>query len=381
MAGSISPPSASAPRKIRYAVVGLGHIAQVAVLPAFKHAAENSELVALVSSDSAKLEKLATKYGIDGEYSYDEYDECLHSGEIDAVYITLPNHLHRSYAVRAAEAGVHVLCEKPLAPTESDCEAMISAADRHGVKLMTAYRLHFEEATLSTIELVQSGKIGEPRTFSSVFTMNVADPKNIRLSSPEKGGGTVYDIGIYCINAARSLFRSEPTEVFAVSANNGEPRFQHCDEMTSAILRFPGERTATFTTSFGATDVSHYRIVGTEGWALLEPGYEYAEPLRRTVVIGEERTEREFEKRDQFAPELVHFSNCILNDEQPKPSGWEGLADVRIVRAVYQSAASGRPVSLAPLPQQPHPSLAQEMHKPPVAKKPAEVNARGPSQR
>jgi glucose-fructose oxidoreductase len=367
--------------KVRYAVVGLGHIAQTAVLPAFKHAAENSELVALVSSDREKLERLGTKYGIDDEFIYDEYDACLESGDVDAVYIALPNDLHRKYAVRAAEAGVHVLCEKPLAPTEGDCEAMIGAAEHHGVKLMTAYRLHFEEATLSTIELAQSGAIGDPRTFSSVFTMNVADRDNIRLSAPEHGGGTVYDIGIYCINAARSIFRSEPTEVFAWSANNGDPRFAHCDEMTSAILRFPGERTATFTTSFGAADVSHYRVVGQKGWISLEPGYEYAEPLRQVVVIGEQRKEREFEKRDQFAPELIYFSDCVLHDRQPEPSGWEGFADVRVIRAVYESAASGRPVQLVPMPRVPHPSRGQEMHEPPVPKQPNEVHARGPSAR
>src|SRR4051812_10131231 len=128
-------------RRIRYAVVGLGHIAQVAVLPAFAHAKENSELAALVSSDAEKLQKLGRKYKVDALYSYDQFDACLTSGEVDAVYICLPNDLHREYAIRAANAGIHVLTEKPMAVTVSDCEKMIAAGKENDVKLMVAYRL------------------------------------------------------------------------------------------------------------------------------------------------------------------------------------------------------------------------------------------------
>jgi glucose-fructose oxidoreductase len=187
-------------KKIRYAVVGLGYIAQNAVLPAFAHA-RNSELTALVSDNPTKLKKLSKKYCVPHTYSYEEYSECLESGEVDAVYIALPNHMHRAYTEAAARAGVHVLCEKPMAVTEEDCQAMIAAAEKNNIKLMIAYRLHFEEANLRAVELVQSGKLGEPRVFDSVFTMQVK-PGNVRLQK-EKGGGTLYDIGIYCINAAR----------------------------------------------------------------------------------------------------------------------------------------------------------------------------------
>ena len=127
-------------KTVRYGVVGLGHLAQVAVLPAFARA-PNSELFAIVSGDAAKLKKLAEKYKIEHAYSYDEYDRAL--AVVDAVYLVLPNHLHREYAVRAAQAGVHVLCEKPMAVTEEECEAMIDAASANHVKLMVAYRLHF----------------------------------------------------------------------------------------------------------------------------------------------------------------------------------------------------------------------------------------------
>jgi predicted dehydrogenase len=130
--------------KVRYAVVGLGYIAQIAVLPAFRHAHENSELVALVSGDQEKRKKLATKYKVNKTYGYERYADCMASDDIDAVYIALPNNMHRAYSEGAAEAAVHILCEKPMAVTEQECESMIDAASRNNVKLMIAYRLHLK---------------------------------------------------------------------------------------------------------------------------------------------------------------------------------------------------------------------------------------------
>jgi predicted dehydrogenase len=363
---------------IRYAVVGLGHIAQTAVLPAFAHAKENSRLTALVSDDPVKLRTLSDRYAVDHTYSYAEYERCLRSGEIDAVYIALPNHLHCEYALRAAGAGIHVLCEKPMAVREQECEQMIHAATAGKVKLMIAYRLHFEEANMSTVELAQSGRLGELRSFDSVFTMSVAE-NNIRLHSIALGGGTVYDIGVYCINAARYLFRDEPYEVHAFSANNGDPRFQECDQMTSAILRFPKHRLATFTSSFDSADVSSYRLVGTKGDVRLDPAYEYAAPLEQFVTIDGKTEHSSFSKRDQFAAQLVYFSNCIERDVDPEPSGSEGLADVRVIRAIYESARTGRPVKLPAFERKRRPGLQQELQKPPVDKPPEEVHARKPS--
>ena len=368
----------SGERKIRYAVVGLGHIAQVAVLPAFAHA-QNSELAALVSNDPEKLEKLGRRYKVKARFSYQQFEDCLESGVVDAVYIALPNHLHREYTERAARAGVHVLCEKPLAVTEEDCLAMIRTCEENGVKLMVAYRLHFEEANLKAIELVQGGRLGEPRLFDSVFTMQVKEG-DIRLNPRELGGGPLYDIGIYCINAARNLFGAEPMEVVAFSANNGERRFQQCEEMTAAILRFPGrERLATFTCSFNGTDVGTYRVVGTNGVLVMDPAYEYAEELTQRVTIDGRTRERTFPKRDQFAPELISFSECILTGAAPEPSGWEGLADVRVIRALYRSTETGKPVALEPFVKEERPSLAQEIHRPPV-RKPSLVNTEAPSE-
>jgi predicted dehydrogenase len=358
-------------RQIRYAVVGLGHIAQVAMLPAFGNARRNSVLAALVSSDSAKRKQLSEKYGIAKTYSYDEYDDCLRSG-IDAVYIALPNHLHCDYAVRAARAGVHVLCEKPLALTEEDCGRMGAAAREAGVKLMTAYRLHFERANLEAAEVARSGRLGEPRLFTSTFCTPV-EPGNVRVRR-DTGGGVLWDIGIYCINAARSLFRAEPVEVQASVAGH----IDEVEESASAVLRFADDRVAAFTASFGAAKVSEYRLAGDKGDLAVEPAYEYAQALRHRLTLGGETRERRFARRDQFAPELLYFSDCILQNRQPEPGADEGLADVRVIRALYRSAETGRPVELPPFEKRERPSLEQEIRRPPV-EKPEVINAAPPS--
>jgi glucose-fructose oxidoreductase len=364
-------------RRVRYAVVGQGYISQIAVLPAFVHARRNSELAALVSDDPTKLRKLGKKYGVDHLFGYDEYEGGLKEAGVDAVYIALPNDLHREYTERAARAGVHVLCEKPMAVTVEDCQAMIRSTEASGVKLMIAYRLHFEQANLKAIALLESGRLGEPRVFSSTFTMQVKDEDNIRLRK-RRGGGTLYDIGIYCINAARYLFRAEPVEVFAASANNGEPRFREVDEMTSAVLRFPGERLAGFTSSFGAADVASYQVVGTEGDLRLDSAYEYAEAMTLTTTIKGRRREQRIARRDQFAPELLHFSECVLSGREPRPSGREGLADVRVIEALYRSARSGRPIKLEGYDPGRRPTPEQEIRRPPV-QEPELVKANPPS--
>jgi predicted dehydrogenase len=364
----------SSSSKIRYAVVGLGNITQVAVLPAFKNT-RNSELVALVSDDPEKRKGLGKKYGIPQVFSYDEYDQVLN--QVDAVYLGLPNHMHREYTVRAADAGVHVLCEKPMAVTEEECHAMIDAAEANRVKLMIAYRLHFEKGNLEAIRIVSSQKLGHPRIFTAAFAQQVK-PDNVRVTEPvSRGGGPVYDMGVYCINAARYLFRSEPLKVMAVSASNGEKRFSKVEEMTSVILYFPDERLASFTCSFGAADISHYTVVGTKGVMTYDPAFDYSVPLTQTITIGARTSKRKFAKRDQFAAEILYFSDCILNRRTPEPSGLEGLADIRIVRAIYESARTGKAVSLAPFAEKKRPSLRQEIQRP-AQGKPRLVNSESP---
>jgi predicted dehydrogenase len=362
-------------KKVRFAVMGLGHIAQAAVLPAFRNA-ENCELVALISSDEQKLKALSKQYKVPFTANYEDFEPCLEEAAVDALYIALPNSLHYEYAIRAARAGVHVICEKPLAMNSQDCVEMIEAAESNGVKLMTAYRLHFEEANLAAIKVVKSRKLGDPRIFHSVFSMQVTDKDNIRLQH-QMGGGPTFDLGIYAINAMRYIFESEPVEVTAfVERKRDDKRFEEVEEMISAVLRFPGERLATFTASFGAADSSFYEIIGTKGKLCVDPAFEYAEGLKHCLTIGEKVQEKSFKKRDQFAPELIYFADSILSGREIEPSGYEGLADVLIMEALFESADRGKAIALNIEARTQRPSLRQEMHKPALRSMPRLVHAR-----
>jgi glucose-fructose oxidoreductase len=354
--------------KVRFAVVGLGHIAQVAVLPALVHAGRKAELAALVSGDEEKRRELGERYQVP-TYDYASLERALQAESIDAVYIALPNHQHCEFTLRSAAARVHVLCEKPMAVTSSECDRMIEAVERAGVKLMIAYRLHFEAANMKAVEIGASGLLGDLRYFDSAFSMQVKDD-NIRIER-EKGGGPLYDIGIYCIQAARYLLRDDPVQAFAMAERGDDPRFREVDEMVSAVLRFPRNRLAIFTCSFGATDVSSYRLVGTEGDLRVEPAYEYAGALAHHLTLDGRTRKRTFPRRDQFAAELLYFAECIQEDRQPEPSGLEGKVDVQIIEALGRSAERGAAVALPVFPQEekPGPHLVRRLapvRKPPL---------------
>jgi glucose-fructose oxidoreductase len=363
-------------RTVGYAVIGLGHIAQSAVLPAFAHA-RNSKLVALVSGDAEKRTKLARKYHCEG-YDVRELDEALERSDVDAVYIAEPNDKHVDFAVRCARKGVHVLCEKPLAISEEECRRIIDACREAGVKLMTAYRLHFEESNLEAVRLIEQGRIGEPRYFSSTFAYQVR-PGNIRTSA-ERGGGAIWDLGVYCINAARYLFRADPVEVFALRMDRrDDERFAEVHEGMSVLLKFPGERVAQFTVSFGSYEQDHYRVVGTKGHIELKDGYEYSGPRELRVSLGGKERVRKFKPADQFAPELVAFSRAVLDDAPVEPDGEEGLRDVRVIVAALKSARENRPLMLAWPARARRPEPSDRMYRPPV-REPHLVGVEAPTQ-
>jgi predicted dehydrogenase len=365
-------------KKVRYAVIGLGHIAQAAVLPAFQHARRNSVLAALVSSEEKKLRELSRRYRVQRVCGYEDADALFRSGEIDAVYIALPNDMHKEWTLKAARAGLHVLCEKPMAVTVRECEQMMEATRKANVKLMTAYRLHFERANLEAARFAREGKLGELRFFSSDFSMQVTED-NIRLKKA-RGGGPLYDIGIYCINAARYSLGEDPVEVWATATRSKDPRFREVDETACGVMRFKDERVAAFTCSFGAADRSTYTITGTKGHITVDPAYEYAMGLAYRMKVGERERKKQFGKSDQFAPELIYFSDCVLNDRDPEPSGEEGLIDVRIIEGMLRSISTGRWVKLEMRQRKRRPTMKQEIRRPAVRREPKLVDVHAPSQ-
>jgi predicted dehydrogenase len=348
---------------IRIAVIGLGHFAQSAVLPAIEQLPD-VELTALISGSRHKLDELGRRYGVRALCGYDQLDDLLAHDVVDAVYIAVPNDLHAELTLIAARHGVHVLCEKPMAPTEAECLQMIRACEQRRVKLMIAYRLHFEAANLVAIEIARGGEIGDPRLFSSVFSMQVRGG-NVR-TQPRRGSGPLYDIGTYCLNAARYLFRTEPIEAFAMKLAGRDPRFAAVDEAFAVTLRFPLDRVAQFTASFGAHDRAHYQVIGTDGYLTLDNAYEYAADEMTLHVVGKHGEKRRtFPRRDQIAAEIEYFAHCIRDGVSPEPSGWEGLADVRILQAIQASARFGRAVPIDPVPRPQRPDLGQEIRIPP----------------
>ena len=360
-------------KKIRYGVVGLGNIAQQAVLPAFKNASANSILTTIISEDKQKLKVLAKKYKVANCYLFEDMEECFQKQEIDALYIATPNDHHREIVELAAKYKINILCEKPMAVTHSDCIYMDTAAKKNNIKLMVAYRLHFESANLEAIKMCRQGALGDLKFFNSSFSYQVKDKKNIRLNPTSVGGGALYDIGIYCINAARYLFKSEPIEVVGFSATSDDPRFINTEETTSAILRFPDDKLAAFTVSFGAFDSSDYEIIGEKGRIRLENAYEYAAPMELRTFLkskdGMKKATRKFKKRDQFSAEILYFSDCILKNKTPEPGPVEGSADVKIIEAILTSIHTKAPVSLEPVQKTTYASQKQKFARPGVRKR------------
>lgn len=362
-------------KKVRYAVVGAGWFGQAAILPAFKNAKSNSELAAIVSGDEAKRAELGKEYGVP-TYPYEKLEELLGGGQVDAVYVATPNSEHREPTLLAARHGVHVLCEKPLADSATAAEEMTAECDRRGVLLMTAYRLHFEKAHTTAVETIRSGEIGDPRVFASVFTQ-VVEEGNTRLDA-DVGGHPLLDIGIYCINAARYLFRDEPVEVTGFALSGPDPRFRDVPESLGAVMRFPLGRVATFTCSFGAVKLSNLQVVGTKGDVRMDPAYSHSGPRRMWVTVEGKTIEKKYKEADQIGPEIQYFSDCVLTSRRPEPDGREGVIDLRIMEAILVAVQKGRAVPVPPAPDKPRPDAGQQIEKPAVSE-PDLVNAAPPS--
>ncbi|MFN0193205.1 MAG: Gfo/Idh/MocA family protein [Aestuariivirga sp.] len=354
-------------KKVRYAVVGAGWISQEAFMPSVDQTG-NSEMTAIVTGNLEKAKKLADFYGIKHVYPYERYDEMLKAGVADAVYIALPNSIHADYAIRAANAGVHALVEKPLAMTAAECEAMIAAAAKAGVWLMTAYRLHNEPGTLEVLDMVRRGDIGDPRMFSSVFCFQ-SGPENHRLLA-EHWGGPLQDLGVYCVNAVRHIFASEPIEARAMrDAGPGDPRFREVEETICATLRFPGGRIANFFSSFGASSFESYTIAGTSGVIDVYFGYRFETARRIRVIRDQEVTEKVVPHVENFSGQTAYFSDCILKGVRPESDGEEGLADMRALLAIEEAARTGKPQKIVSPPRPVHPTMDMVRSFPPVSRR------------
>ena len=327
-------------RRIGYAVVGLGRIASH-FMPACK-LSKRSKVTALVTGHPEKAAKIAPEYGIPDKsiYSYENFDRITDNKEVDAVYIGLPNNMHAEYTIRAANAGKHVLCEKPMATMLADAQAMLDACRKANKKLMIGYRCQFEPTHLKGIELIQSGKLGKIQAIESANGFNIRAGE-WRLSAKLAGGGPLMDVGVYSLNTCRHLLGEEPSGIKAfASVIDKDGRFSEVEENLSWTMQFPSGALAICTTSYGCNMPGYVRVHGSKGILNLEPAFAIQDIKMNVRIQGEQPMEVADEAKDpaQFVREADHFAEVILQNKPLRASGEDGFKDMTYVMEMYKLA-------------------------------------------
>lgn len=341
-------PFAQAPKKIGYCVVGLGRIANQ-FMPGVA-ASGNSKLVALVSGHRDKAERIAGQYGVSTKsiYDYEHYDDIAKNPEIDAVYIALPNGMHAEYAVRAAKAMKHVLCEKPMANSVAESEQMVAACKKAQRRLMIAYRCQYQPTHLRAVKLIRDGAIGDLRFIEATFGFNIAK-NEWRCTKKLAGGGPLMDVGIYCLQACRMLTGEEPKSLSAsmsVSTNDG--RFTEVEENLFWNMRFPSGVVAACATSYGSGCGNYFHAVGTKGWVRMDPAYSYeGNRIKAQLASGEKIDEAAGDPLPgQFQREAEQFAAAIMENRDVKTPGEEGVRDMKLIAAIYRAASGDKPAAV-----------------------------------
>lgn len=343
-------------QRVGYAIVGLGHLALNQILPAFGACAK-SKVVALVSGSPDKMKKVAAQYGIKKEYcySYDDYGKLRDNPDVKAIYIVLPNGMHAEYTVRGAQAGKHILCEKPMANSVAECQAMIDACKRAGRKLMIAYRIQYEPHHKMVREMVRNEHFGKVKNIMANNGQNSDNPAHWRFNKALAGGGSLPDVGLYCLNTIRYLLGEEPTEVAGfIHSTPDDPRFREVEEQVNWLMKFPSGVQACCASSYGHHEARNYRVLADTGWIKMDPAFPYEGlELETSQAEGQENliTQHQIASKNQFATEMDHFSECIMDHKTPYTPGEEGLQDQKIMEAIYRSAREGKPVKLDPVGQ------------------------------
>lgn len=353
-----APPPAPLPpeQRVGFAIVGLGRLSLEEILPAFAKSLK-ARPVALVSGTPDKLEAVARQYGIKREacYSYEDFDRIGDNPEVQVVYIVLPNSMHRSFCERAAKAGKHVLTEKPMSVSSADAQAMVDACRQAQVKLMVAYRIQYEPFNHHARRLVRDRKHGRLVAYHGINTQTVAADGHLqwRHKKAMAGGGSLVDIGLYCLNTARFITGEEPVEIYACTYSPaGDPRFAEVEETVQFTLRFPSHTVANCLTSYGGRDDKYQRL-NLEGAVMDMPNAFAYQGQRLSLIERADDATRNgelmLEPNNQFAAELDHMAGCVLDGSEPFTPGEEGLQDHKLMEAIYESARTGQPVKLPPV--------------------------------
>ena len=337
----------TAPKKIGFAIVGLGRFGAGQLLRSLPEC-KLARAAALVSGDPDKAKGLAQKYSIPEKsiYNYDNFDSIKDNADVDVVYVVLPNSMHAEFTIRAAKAGKHVMCEKPMANTVKECEEMIAACKAAGRKLAIGYRLRYEPHTMRAIEMCREETFGSPRIIESNHSFNIGRGE-WRTDKKLAGGGPVMDVGIYSINAARYLTGEEPTHVTAQTWQpQNDPRFKTTEASMAWTMKFPSGVLMSGATSYDQQSIGYFKVGCQQGIVEMDPAFGYGGLRLRVRQRGKGEENIELPQVNQFAAEMDHFAECIQKDTIPRTPGEEGLADMKVIEKLYQSAASGKTIPL-----------------------------------
>ena len=335
-------------KPVGYAIIGLGRIADhfMAGCQDTAKSPHPSKVTGLVSGHPEKAAAIAQKYGVPKSsiYTYENMDEMRNNPAIEAVYVALPNSMHAEYSVRSAKAGKHVLCEKPMATSVKDAQDMIDACKAANVKLMIAYRCHYETTNLAAVKLIRDGHLGQIQSIQSAFGFS-CDPADWRMKKALAGGGPLMDVGIYCLNATRYLTGEEPSDIVAYSHSSPtDPRFKEVEENVVWMTKFPSGATATCNTTYGAQMEGYFRVYGSKGWLEVNPAFvydglrlkaEYTDDQGKFIQLDQPNPEKD---PIHFTNEANHFSTCVRENRTPQSPGEEGLKDMTYLRQIYHSA-------------------------------------------
>ena len=341
---SASVRAADADRKLGVALVGLGGLSTNQIAPALQKT-KFCRLAGIVTGTPAKAAKWKAQYNLPDKsiYNYDTMEQMADNPDIDVVYVVTPNALHAEHTIKAAKAGKHVLCEKPMEVSSDKCQQIIDACKQAGRQLAIGYRLHFEPNNLECIRLARAKVFGGLKFISADFGFRIGDPNQWRLKQALAGGGPLMDVGIYALQATRYITGEEPVSVTAVQTVTDPVKFKEVEETIAWQLKFPSGIVTSSTSTYNFNGLARYRAFAENGWFGLEPAYGY-NGIQGRRSDGEAINR---ESGDQFAAQMDDFAQCILNNQPTRVPGEEGLRDVKIMMAIYEAARTGKAVNLA----------------------------------
>jgi predicted dehydrogenase len=331
-------------RKIGFAIAGLGSLSTHQIAPALQKT-KFCRFTGIITGHPDKAERWKAQYNIPDKniYNYDNMETMADNPDIDVVYVVTPNGLHAEHTIKAAKAGKHVLCEKPMEVSPEKCQQMIDACKEANRMLAIGYRLHFDPNHIECIRLAREKVFGDVNMFQAEYGFRIGDPKQWRLNRALSGGGPLMDVGIYALQATRYITGEEPVLVSAVQTNNDPVKFKDIEESIAWELKFPGGAIASCNTTYNFNGFDRLRAFADKGWFELAPAFGYG------GIQGRRSNGKwpVFPPMDQFAAEMDDFAQCILNNQPTKVPGEEGLRDLKIMMAIYEAAKTGKTVNLA----------------------------------